>query len=132
MEFRQYLMDSLIDIIGNLEESGRLGHDSENMLSLRLTVLCESALVNGDVSLEIIDLMDQARRLLNVALENQRSFRWYEAQAANKGGRRGRPQFSTSEEQLVFFKGSKSSFFFNIIRSYTQTAVTNIRYRRMT
>ena len=102
------------------------------MLSLRLTVLCEAALVNGDVSLEIIDLMDQARRLLNVALEDQRSFRGYEAQAANKGGRRGRPNFSISEEQLVFFKGSKSSFSFNIIRNYTQTAVTNIRYRRMT
>ena len=51
MEFGQYLMHSIIEIIGNLEESGRLG--------LRLTVLCEAALVNGDVSLEIIDLMDQ-------------------------------------------------------------------------
>ena len=53
MEFGQYLMHSIIEIIGNLEESGRLGRDSENMLSLRLTVLCEATLVNGDVSLEI-------------------------------------------------------------------------------
>ena len=114
MEFRQYLLDSLIEIIGNLKESGRLGHGSENMLRKRLTVLCEAALVNGDVSLEIIDFMDQARRLLNVALEDQRSFRGYEALAVNKGVRRGRPKFSISEEQLVFFEGSKSSCFFNI------------------
>ena len=86
MEFRQYLLDSLIEIIGKLEESGRLGHGSENMLRKRLTVLCEAALVNGDASLEIIYLMDQARR----------------------------PKFLISEEQLVFFKGSKSSCFFNI------------------
>ncbi|XP_068689842.1 uncharacterized protein [Montipora foliosa] len=80
------------------------------MLSLRLTVLCEAALVNGDVSLEIIDLMDQARRLLNVALEDQRSFRGYEAKAVNKGGRRGRPKFSISEEQLVFFKENNFTY----------------------
>ena len=114
MAFRQYLLDSLIEIIGNLKESGRLGQRSENMLRKRLTVLCEAALVNGDVPLEIIDFMDQARRLLNVALKDRRSFRGYEAQAVNKGGRTGRPTFSISEEQLVFFEGSKSSCFFNI------------------
>ena len=98
MEFFQYLLNSLNEITGNL------GRGSETRLSLRMTVLCEAALENGDVSLEIINLMHQARRLLSVALEDQRSFCPYEPPAVTEQGRRGRPKFAISEQQLAFSK----------------------------
>ena len=110
MEFRQHLLDAVNEIIANLEEGGHHGRDSQQ-ISLRLTVLCEAALMNGDISLEIIDLMDQARRLVNVTSEQQRSFDGYEAPAVNEEGRRGRPKFAVSEQQLLFFKGWEYSIF---------------------
>ena len=83
-----------------------------------MTVLCEAALENGDVSLEIIDLMDQGRRLLNIALEDQRSFCRYEPPAVTEQGGRGRPNFAISEQQLAFSKVGSfpvSEFYFYFI-----------------
>jgi len=90
MEFREHLLDGLNDIIGNLE-GGHARHDSEQ-LSIRLTALCEAALVNREILLEAIDFMDHARRLLNVTTsEQQGSFSGYQGTAACEG-RRERPK----------------------------------------
>ena len=58
MDFRRELSNSLHVIINGLE-----GSDKQTV-SLRLEVLYETALINGDVPLDAIDFIDQARKQL--------------------------------------------------------------------
>ena len=58
MDFRRELSNSLHEKINGLEGS------DQQTVSLRLEVLFESALINGDVPLDAIDLIDQARKQL--------------------------------------------------------------------
>ncbi|XP_022783507.1 uncharacterized protein LOC111324260 [Stylophora pistillata] len=103
MDFRQHLLDSLNEIIEHIQEGGNRGGDLENTV-LRLEVLYEAALVNGDIPLEAVDLINQARTHLNVNLNQQEPFQGYEAPAVSEVGRRGRPNFAISEQQLLFFR----------------------------
>ncbi|KAJ7379552.1 hypothetical protein OS493_015347 [Desmophyllum pertusum] len=103
MEFRQHLDTALKEIIRDLQQGGHRGCHSETT-GLRLEVLYETALINEDISLEAIDLINEARKHLNVTSYQQQPFRGYEAPEASEEGRRGRPKFAISEQQLLFFR----------------------------
>ena len=105
MDFRQHLSDSLNEIIEYIQEGGNRGGDLENTV-LRLEVLYEAALVNGDIPLDAVDLINQART-------QQQPFRGYEAPAVSEAGRRGRPKFAISEKQLLLFRGKEEKVFFH-------------------
>ena len=99
MDFRRELANSLNEIIGGLE-----GADQRTAI-LRLEVLYETALIDGDVPLDAIDLIDQARKQLVANQNFQQPFHGYQAPLLTGDGRRGRPKFSISEEQILFFRG---------------------------
>ena len=101
MDFRRELSNSLNEIVNGLE-----GSDKQTVI-LRLEVLYETALINGDVPLDAIDLIDQARKQLIANQNFQQPFHSYQAPLLTGDGRRGRPKFSISEEQLLFFRGIK-------------------------
>nr|XP_058969483.1 uncharacterized protein LOC131795899 [Pocillopora verrucosa]XP_058969484.1 uncharacterized protein LOC131795899 [Pocillopora verrucosa] len=109
MDFRQHLSDSLNEITEYIQEGGNRGGDLENTV-LRLEVLYEAALINGDIPLDAVDLINQARTHLNVNLHQQEPFRGYEAPAVSEAGRRGRPKFAISEKQLLFFRENNFTY----------------------
>ena len=105
MDFREHLAVALSDIIKDVEK-GDQGRGSEST-ALRLEVLVETALLNGDISLEVVDLMNQVRQQLYTFSNNrQPSFQPFEAPIVREEGRRGRPKFVIRERQLLFFKGA--------------------------
>ena len=99
MDFRRELSNSLHEIINGLEGS------DQQTVSLRLEVLYETALINGDVPLDVdflkvlsirstcgkstldaIDLIDQARKQL-IAIQNlHQPFHSYQAPLLNDWG----------------------------------------------
>ncbi|KAJ7378440.1 hypothetical protein OS493_022974 [Desmophyllum pertusum] len=101
MEFRQHLDTALKEIIRDLQQGGHRGYDSDTT-GLRLEVLYETALINEDISLEAIDLINEARKHLNVTSYQQQPFRGYEAPVASEEGRRGRPKFAISSSSCCF------------------------------
>lgn len=104
MDFQQQLASELKAIIEDLER-GDQGRGSEPT-AMRLESLIETALLNGEISLESVDLMNQARQQLLTASygEPSSSFTSYQAPIQSGEGRRGRPKFVIPEQQLVFFK----------------------------
>lgn len=115
MEFRQHLDTALKEIIRDLQQGGHRGCHSETT-GLRLEVLYETALINEDISLEAIDLINEARKHLNVTSYQQQPFRGYEAPEASEEGRRGRPKFAISEQQLLFFRGKEDKIVFKTLK----------------
>ena len=95
------LNEALLELEG-VGGGGQLPADDSGQISLRLESLSEAALLNGDISLEVIDLMNQARQQLNSSVSP--GYSSYTAPVLREG-RRGRPKFQISEEQLLFFKG---------------------------
>ena len=104
LEAKQELLTALNQIIVDLETVDDGAIPDADLLGLRLETLSEAALLNGDIPLEVIDLMNQARQLCN-NIDSSSSYRSYEAPVIREGGRRGRPKFDINEEQLRFFKG---------------------------
>lgn len=95
-------------IIEDLER-GDLGRGSEPTV-MRLESLIETALLNGDISLESVDLMNQARQQLMTASRGEpSSLTSYQAPIQSGEGRRGRPKFEIPEQQLLFFKGNSKT-----------------------
>lgn len=114
MNFQQQLSSELKAIIEDLERGDR-GRGSEPT-AMRLLSLIETALLNGDISLESVDLMNQARQQLTPASYGETSsFTSYQAPIQSGEGRRGRPKFVIPEQQLVFFKGNSKT---NKIKSH--------------
>ena len=72
MDFQQQLASELRVIIEDLD-IGDCGRGSEST-ALKLESLIETALLNGDISLESVDLMNQARQQLLTASYGERSF----------------------------------------------------------
>lgn len=125
MDFQQQLASELKGIIEDLERGDR-GRGSEPT-AMRLESLIETALLNGDISLESVDLMNQARQQLTTASYGETSsFTSYQAPIQSGEGRRGRPKFVIPEQQLVFFKGNsktnkrKKVMFSTVHLCYTQ------------
>lgn len=104
LEAKQELLTALNQVIADLETVDDGAIPEAGLLGLRLETLSEAALLNGDIPLEVIDLMNQARQLCN-NIDSSSSFRSYEAPVLREGGQRGRPKFDINEEQLRFFKG---------------------------
>jgi len=78
MDFQQQLASELKAIIEDLERGDR-GSGSEPT-AMRLETLIETALLNGDISLESVDLMNQARQQLTTASYGETSsFTSYQA-----------------------------------------------------
>lgn len=108
MDFQQQLASELKAIIEDLERGDR-GRGSEPT-AMRLESLIETALLNGDISLESVDLMNQARQQLMTASHGEpSSFTSYQAPIQSGEGRRGRPKFEIPEQQLLFFKGNSKT-----------------------
>ena len=80
MDFRRELSNSLHEIINGLEGS------DQQTVSLRLEVLYETALINGDVPLDAIDLIDQARKQLIANQNLQQPFYSCQAPLLNDWG----------------------------------------------
>ena len=99
------MLISLNEALSELEDvagGGQLPADNAGQISLRLKSLSEAALLNGDILLEVIDMMNQARQQLKSSISP--GYSSYTAPVLREG-RRGRPKFQISEEQLLFFKG---------------------------
>ena len=97
------MLISLNEAVLQLEDvAGGQLLDDAGQISLRLESLSEAALLNGDISLEVIDLMNQARQRLNSSVSP--GYSSYRVPVFREG-RRGRPKFQISEDQLLFFKG---------------------------
>ena len=133
MDFQQQLASELKAIIEDLER-GDQGRGAEPT-AMRLESLIETALLNGDISLESVDLMNQARQQLMMASHSEpSSFTSYQAPIQSGEGRRGRPKFDIPEQQLLFFqneqtKKSHISFSPFILRALTKT-IKLIFYRK--
>ena len=104
MEGKQQLLTALHQIIADLETVVDDTISDMGLVGLKLETLGEAALLNGDISLLGIDLINQARRLC-IGSGAYSSYRSYEAPVLRQEGRRGRPKFDITEEQLLFFRG---------------------------
>ena len=107
-----YLLETLNNIIQRLEECRCNEGDSYESVALRLEVVVESALLDETIPLDVCDLINQARQVLqkNQISCDQQSTSSFEAPVLREDGRRGRPRFSISEEQLLYFKGREKDF----------------------
>ena len=106
MDQRRELANAIRQIIERLSDAGTAGVDNNytmQTLALRLEVLAETSLINADIPLEVIDLLNSARTLIQVNGSSTSEFISYEAPRI-RNGERGRPKFIITEEQLVFFK----------------------------
>lgn len=100
----QQFVAALNEILDDLETSGDGSVADVGSTSLRLETLSETALLNGDISMEVIDLLNQARQQLN-KIRDPTPHGSYTAPVLSPTGRRGRPKFDITEDQLQFFKG---------------------------
>ena len=91
---------ALNEVIADLEASDDSRVADAGSMSLRLETLGETALLNGDIPMEVIDLLNQARQKLNEITEPS-PYSSYTAPVLP----RGRPKFDITEDQLRFFKG---------------------------
>ena len=100
MDFRRELSNSLHEKINGLEGS------DQQTVSLRLEVLFESALINGDVPLDAIDLIDQARKQLIANQNLQQPFHSYQAPLLNDWGwaKRKTQVFDIGATVIVFLE----------------------------
>ena len=104
MDARQQFAAALNEVLTELEASGD-GHVADvGFISLRIETLSETALLNGDIPMTVIDVLNQARQHLNKSTEST-PYSSYAAPVLPSMGRRGRPKFDITEDQLKFFKG---------------------------
>jgi hypothetical protein len=95
-------------LVDSLEELNRMitsnYHENREICLRRLEVLAEQAMTCDGVSLDIVDLLNQAKNILRRDVETNKEYVSYEA-PQEITGRRGRPRFCISEEQVQFFQG---------------------------
>ena len=70
-------------------------------ISLRIETLSETALLNGDIPMTVIDVLNQARQHLNKSTESTP----HSSYAAPDLPSMGHPKFDITEDQLKYFKG---------------------------
>jgi hypothetical protein len=103
---RDQLLEALDNIQRRLEESPN--GESICYVALRLEVIAEAALLNGNIPVQVCDLINHARQLLQKEANEPKmpeSSSGYEAPIGSEEGRRGRPKLFISYEQMLFFKG---------------------------
>ena len=104
MDARQQFAATLNEVLAELEASGD-GHVTDvGFISLRIETLSETALLNGDIPMEVIDVLYRARQHLNKSTEST-PYSFYAAPLLPSIGHRGRPKFDNTEDQLKFLKG---------------------------
>lgn len=96
------LRNAVEQIIMILQQSSR--KEDHELCVTRLEILCENALANDDIPIQIVDILNQAKIFLQNNIHTEREFNSYEA-PLERQQRRGRPRFVISEEQLRFFTG---------------------------
>jgi len=110
---RDNLLETLLNINQRLQ--GNSGSNNTDSVALRLEAVVEAALLNGNISLEVCDLINQARQLLQKEFETCDNAcepaSSYQAPVAREVGHTGRPKFIISEQQLLFFKGVCACFY---------------------
>lgn len=102
---REQFSAALSEVIADIEASGESRVADGSCISLRLETLSETALLNGDIPMEVIDLLNHARQKLNKTMEPS-PYSSYRAPVLPSQGHRGRPKFDITEDQLLFFKGT--------------------------
>lgn len=106
MDARQQFAAALNEVLAELEASGD-GHVADvGFISLRIETLSETALLNGDIPMTVIDVLNQARQHLNKSTEST-PYSSYAAPVLPSMGRRGRPKFDITEDQLKFFRDNQ-------------------------
>ena len=91
------------EVLTELEASGD-GHVADvGFISLRIETLSETALLNGDIPMTVINVLNQARQQLNKSTEST-PYSSYAAPMLPSMGRRGRPKFDITEDQFSFNK----------------------------
>ena len=92
MNAKQQLVTGLNQVVTDLKEVGSTQLPDSGPISLSLEALSEAALLNGDIPLEVIDLMNRARQQLQDTVSP--SYSSYRAPIVREEGQRGRPKFS--------------------------------------
>ena len=104
MDARQQFAAALNEVLAELEASGD-GHLADvGFISLGIETLSETALLNGDIPMTVIDVLNQARQHLNNSTEST-PYSSYAAPVLPSMGRRERPKFDITKDQLKFFRG---------------------------
>ena len=104
MDARQQFAAALNEVLAELEASGD-GHLADvGFISLGIETLSETALLNGDIPMTVIDVLNQARQHLNNSTEST-PYSSYAVPVLPSMGRRERPKFDITKDQLKFFRG---------------------------
>ena len=107
-EFKTQLINALEDVVQTLGVA-RNTVDFEWYVR-RLQVLAESALSQESIPLDVVDRLNEAANHLKSCIREEDSHVPYQAPIVFNEGRRGRPRFFISEDQLVFFRGTFNYF----------------------
>lgn len=102
--FVRLLIDSLEQLDTMLESNYQ---ENCEICLRRLEVLAEQAMASDYISLDSIDLIVKAKNILRRDVETDKEYFSYEA-PREISGRRGRPRFCISEEQIHFFQGGSA------------------------
>jgi hypothetical protein len=102
-EVRTEMTSAITEVI-HLLRSQTQNQDLELCVT-RLEVLTENALTYEDISLEVVDLLNQALNVVKRTIGIERGYDPYAASLVHDERRPGRPKFEINEDQLLFFKG---------------------------
>lgn len=105
-DFKEQLVNAIQEVIEMLSE--RTSHDDREVCAMRLEVLAENALQYDVIPLQAVDGINHAVHLLKNSLNMEIRCDPYQAQFESTV-RQGRPKFSITEEQLIFFRGKFES-----------------------
>ena len=121
-DFKEELINGIEAVIRLLSVASR--RDDHELCIVRLEILGESAMTHDGIPLEAVDLLIQALNTIKSRLghEAEMNYAPYVAPTTSNDGRRGRPKFAISEEQLWFFKG-----LYNVMCEYIYTCPQNIQ-----
>ena len=100
--FLRLLRNSVEEIANALREDS---HENGELSIRRLEVLAEQAMSCDGVTLDVVDMLNEAKNLLKQQRNNDKEYSSYQA-PQEVSGLRGRPRFAISEEQICFFQGA--------------------------
>ena len=100
-EYLTQLRDALEEVASVLQESSNA--EDLDLCAVRLETYAENALLQNNISLQIVDILNKAANILKNKVDAERRFPPYEAPVEQRGTR-GRPKFVITEQQLTFLK----------------------------
>jgi hypothetical protein len=111
--FTSELVNAIKEVIYMLSEM--TSYDDRELCAMRLEVLAENSLTHDVIPLEVVDHINEAVQLLKRGLGMERRYEPYQAPSDGTVTRRGRPRFSITQEQLIFFKGKLCCKLYSIV-----------------